>query len=170
MRRCCSRADRLEPREAGLLITPLVACITVASIVNGRIITRIPNPNLMMNLGCTDRCRLPGGGAVRPHDRQRLPAGGDAGRRFRAGAGLAQPGVRPAGRGREHLGIATALLQSLRMIGGMLGTAITGTLVSQMYGAGVQKAGGRPRRPVAQGFQRPGSAGQPTSSRCCWPS
>ncbi|MFX7764019.1 hypothetical protein ABTK05_20390, partial [Acinetobacter baumannii] len=26
------------------------------------------------------------------------------------------------------------------MIGGMLGTAITGTLVSQMYGAGVQKA------------------------------
>ncbi|WP_044530396.1 MFS transporter, partial [Herbaspirillum sp. B65] len=41
----------LSPREAGLLITPLVACITVASIVNGRLITRIPNPNLMMNLG-----------------------------------------------------------------------------------------------------------------------
>ncbi|MGL1400213.1 hypothetical protein ACSTI4_24815, partial [Vibrio parahaemolyticus] len=41
----------MSPREAGLLITPLVACITVASIVNGRIITRIPNPNLMMNLG-----------------------------------------------------------------------------------------------------------------------
>ncbi|MFP3759265.1 MFS transporter, partial [Cupriavidus sp. SIMBA_020] len=27
--------------------------------------------------------------------------------------------------GREHLGIATALLQSLRMIGGMIGTALT---------------------------------------------
>ncbi|MFP3632363.1 MFS transporter, partial [Burkholderia sp. SIMBA_045] len=30
--------------------------------------------------------------------------------------------------GREHLGIATALLQSLRMVGGMIGTALTGTL------------------------------------------
>ena len=28
--------------------------------------------------------------------------------------------------GREHLGIATALLQSLRMIGGMIGAAVTG--------------------------------------------
>jgi len=42
--------------------------------------------------------------------------------------------------GREHLGIATALLQSLRMIGGMLGTAITGTLVTQIYGNGVTRA------------------------------
>jgi len=41
---------------------------------------------------------------------------------------------------REHLGIATALLQSLRMIGGMLGTAVTGTLVTHMYSSGVEKA------------------------------
>jgi hypothetical protein len=41
---------------------------------------------------------------------------------------------------REHLGIATALLQSLRMIGGMLGTAITGTLVNRIYAGGVQSA------------------------------
>jgi hypothetical protein len=42
--------------------------------------------------------------------------------------------------GREHLGIATALLQSLRMIGGMIGTALTGTMVTQLYSSGVQKA------------------------------
>jgi hypothetical protein len=41
---------------------------------------------------------------------------------------------------REHLGISTALLQSLRMIGGMLGTAITGTLVNRLYAGGVQRA------------------------------
>ncbi len=41
--------------------------------------------------------------------------------------------------GREHLGIATALLQSLRMIGGMIGTAITGTLITHMYASGVRK-------------------------------
>ena len=35
--------------------------------------------------------------------------------------------------GREHLGIATALLQSLRMVGGMLGTAIVGTMVGHLY-------------------------------------
>jgi MFS family permease len=42
--------------------------------------------------------------------------------------------------GREHLGIATALLQSLRMIGGMIGTALTGTLVTHMYASGVRSA------------------------------
>jgi MFS family permease len=42
--------------------------------------------------------------------------------------------------GREHLGIATALLQSLRMIGGMLGTALTGTLISHLYASGVHLA------------------------------
>ncbi|KAG0194314.1 hypothetical protein DFQ28_000560 [Apophysomyces sp. BC1034] len=40
--------------------------------------------------------------------------------------------------GREHLGIATALLQSLRMIGGMIGAAVTGTLVSHLYASGVR--------------------------------
>jgi hypothetical protein len=35
--------------------------------------------------------------------------------------------------GRAHLGIATALLQSLRMIGGMIGTAVVGTMVSHSY-------------------------------------
>lgn len=132
----------LSPREAGLLITPLVACITVASIVNGRIITRIPNPNLMMNLGfalIAVSClgivlcdRATGKGFMLAV----MLAGG-------FGLGLVLPNLTVFAQqaaAREHLGIATALLQSLRMIGGMLGTAITGTLVSQMYGAGVEKA------------------------------
>jgi MFS family permease len=42
--------------------------------------------------------------------------------------------------GREHLGIATAMLQSLRMVGGMFGTALTGTLISHLYRSGVQAA------------------------------
>jgi MFS family permease len=47
--------------------------------------------------------------------------------------------------GRAHLGIATAMLQSLRMVGGMIGTAVVGTLVTHSYIGGVhdalQKAG-----------------------------
>jgi EmrB/QacA subfamily drug resistance transporter len=132
----------MAPREAGLLITPLVACITVASIVNGRIITRIPNPNMMMTLGfalVSLSCLgivLSGRGTSNGFMLATMLAGG-------FGLGLVLPNLTVFAQqaaSREHLGIATALLQSLRMIGGMLGTAITGTLVSQMYGSGVQKA------------------------------
>src|SRR5690606_26561825 len=41
----------LTPQEVGFLITPLVVSITVASIANGRIVTRIPKPNYMLYLG-----------------------------------------------------------------------------------------------------------------------
>ncbi len=42
--------------------------------------------------------------------------------------------------GRAHLGIATAMLQSLRMVGGMVGTALVGTMVTRSYTAGVERA------------------------------
>jgi len=42
--------------------------------------------------------------------------------------------------GREHLGIATALLQSMRMIGVMFGAAITGSLITRQYAHGVNVA------------------------------
>src|SRR6202000_2315570 len=38
---------------------------------------------------------------------------------------------------RDHLGAATALLQSLRIFGGMLGTAATGALLGRLYTRGV---------------------------------
>jgi hypothetical protein len=39
--------------------------------------------------------------------------------------------------GRERFGITTALMQSTRMVGGMLGTTLIGTLVTHNYAAGV---------------------------------
>jgi Tfp pilus tip-associated adhesin PilY1 len=42
--------------------------------------------------------------------------------------------------GRAHLGIATAMLQSLRMVGGMVGTALVGTMVTRSYTGGVERA------------------------------
>ena len=41
---------------------------------------------------------------------------------------------------RDHLGAATALLQSLRMFGGMLGTAMTGALLGRLYTSGVHRS------------------------------
>lgn len=132
----------MSPQQAGLLITPLVACITVASIVNGRLITRIPSPNLMLYVGfalialsCFGMVLMqrttPNGFVLTT-----MLVGG-------LGFGLVLPNLTIFAQQtaqREHLGIATALLQSLRMIGGMLGTALTGTLINRMYASGVQRA------------------------------
>jgi len=41
---------------------------------------------------------------------------------------------------RDHLGAATALLQSLRLFGGMLGTAMTGALLGRFYASGVHRS------------------------------
>jgi MFS family permease len=132
----------MSPNEAGIVITPLVVFITIGSIANGRIVSRIPNPNLMLYIGFTMLALACIGSAIStrsmPHWLMML---------FMVLAGLGLGFVLPnltvfaqQTAGREHLGIATALLQSLRMIGGMIGTAITGTLVTQMYTSGVRSA------------------------------
>ncbi|WP_454737646.1 MDR family MFS transporter [Cupriavidus necator] len=131
-----------SPKEAGLLITPLVVCITVGSIVNGRIVTRIRHPNTMLYagfgmlavacLGLTQATRgMPHGLLVAI-----MLVGG-------LGLGFIMPNLTVFAQqtaGREHLGIATAMLQSLRMVGGMVGTAIVGTLVTRSYTGGVDHA------------------------------
>ncbi|PND32855.1 MFS transporter [Achromobacter pulmonis] len=130
----------LSPQLAGLLITPMVVFITVGSIVNGRVIVRMRNPNfmlysgfLLMALSCL--------GIVTTHNytshaliaAYMMLAG--------VGMGFIMPNLTVFAQqtaGRSHLGIATALLQSLRMVGGMLGTAIVGTMVSHRYFNGVE--------------------------------
>lgn len=132
----------MTPQQAGLLITPLVACITVASIVNGRLITRIGRPTIMLyvgfalialsSLGLSLTQRTSSGGFMLAT----MLIGG-------LGFGLVLPNLTIFAQQtaqRAHLGIATALLQSLRMVGGMLGTAVTGTLIAHMYGSSMVTA------------------------------
>jgi MFS family permease len=131
----------MTPQQAGLLITPLVACITVASLANSRLVTRVPHPNLMLYIGfilmaLSSLCmalmeRTSSSGFMLTT----MLLGG-------LGFGLVLPNLTIFAQQtapRAHLGIATALLQSLRMRGGMLGTAVTGTLVNRMYSSGVQR-------------------------------
>jgi EmrB/QacA subfamily drug resistance transporter len=132
----------LSPRDAGLVVTPLVVFITIGSIVNGRVVTRVRNPNTMLYVGFT-LVALACLGTVlatrlMPHAvlMAFMMAGG-------LGLGFVLPNLTVFAQqtaGREHLGIATALLQSLRMIGGMIGTAFTGTLVTRLYEHGVRDA------------------------------
>ncbi|CAG4890949.1 Multidrug resistance protein 3 [Paraburkholderia saeva] len=132
----------LSPKEAGIVITPLVVFITIGSIANGRLVSRMRNPNLMLYAGFTLLAVACLGVVVAtrsmPHSilMTFMIIGG-------LGLGFVMPNLTIFAQqtaGREHLGIATALLQSLRMIGGMIGTALTGTLVSHMYANGVRDA------------------------------
>ncbi|WJF90682.1 MDR family MFS transporter [Paraburkholderia bonniea] len=132
----------MSPQEAGLIITPLVVFITVGSIVNGRIVSRVRNPNLMLYLGFVLVALACAGVARATHT---MPSWLLVTLMVMAGLGLGfvLPNLTIFAQqiaAREHLGIATALLQSLRMIGGMAGTALTGTLISHMYADGVRTA------------------------------
>lgn len=132
----------MSPKEAGFVITPLVVFITIGSIANGRIVSRVRNPNLMLYIGFALVALACLGMVVATRSMPQwllmsfMMVGG-------LGLGFVMPNLTIFAQqtaGREHLGIATALLQSLRMIGGMIGTALTGTLVSHMYASGVRSA------------------------------
>ncbi|RQR52575.1 MFS transporter [Burkholderia sp. Bp9126] len=132
----------MSPKEAGLVITPLVVFITIGSIMNGRVVTRIRHPNAMLHVGFVLFAITCVGVVAATHTTPRwvlmalMVAGG-------VGLGFVLPNLTVFAQqtaGREHLGIATALLQSLRMVGGMVGAALTGTLVNQMYAGGVRDA------------------------------
>nr|CCA80299.1 putative drug resistance transporter [blood disease bacterium R229] len=132
----------MSPQQAGLVITPLVVCITLGSIINGRIVTRIPRPTVMLYAGFALLALALAGMAASSRATPQMAlillmllAG--------LGLGFVLPNLTVFAQqsaGRAHLGIATALLQSLRMVGGMIGTALVGTLVSERYAAGVGDA------------------------------
>ncbi|TEA78744.1 MFS transporter [Allopusillimonas ginsengisoli] len=132
----------LSPQEVGLLITPMVVCVTVGSVVNARIIVKLSHPNHMLYAGYALLVLASIGMALMDRDTSRLLVFG-----YMVMAGLGLGFVMPnltvfaqETAGRSLLGISTAMLQSVRMIGGMLGTAIVGALVGHYYVAGVEKA------------------------------
>ncbi|KVE38713.1 MFS transporter [Burkholderia sp. TSV86] len=132
----------MSPQQAGIVITPLVVFITIGSIMNGRVVTRIRRPNAMLHAGFLLFALACAGIVASTH---RTPAwmlmawmvvGG-------VGLGFVLPNLTVFAQqaaGRAHVGIATALLQSLRMVGGMGGAALTGALVNAFYGRGVRAA------------------------------
>jgi EmrB/QacA subfamily drug resistance transporter len=132
----------MTPQQVGLLITPLVVCITLGSVTNARIIVRLSRPNHMLYAGFT-LLVLACVGIVLMQQATPKPlviiymilAG--------LGLGFVMPNLTVFAQetaGRSLLGISTAMLQSVRMIGGMLGTTIVGTLVTKYYVSGVRDA------------------------------
>jgi EmrB/QacA subfamily drug resistance transporter len=132
----------MSPHDSGMLITPLLLGTTVGSMVNNRIVTRLRRANGIMYVGfALFACAALGLVAITgtvPH-LVWMTCMGMSG----FGLGLVASNLTLFSQqivARDHLGAATALLQSLRMFGGMLGTAMTGALLGRLYASGVHRS------------------------------
>lgn len=132
----------MTPREAGLAVTPLVVFITLGSVVNGRIVMRLRRPNTMLYCGFGLIALCAGGLALTSQKTSvwtmslYMMSGG-------LGLGFVMPNLTVFAQqvaGRSVLGITTAMLQSSRLIGGMMGTALVGVLVTHFYVQGVNNS------------------------------
>ena len=132
----------MSPHDSGVLITPLLLGTTVGNIVNNRIVTRVQRANGIMYVGfalfaIASLCLVSLKGKE-PHIIW-MACMGISGMGFgMVTASLTIFSQRIAAR--HHLGAATALLQSLRIFGGMLGTVITGALLGHLYTRSVHRS------------------------------
>ncbi|MFP3569559.1 MFS transporter [Paraburkholderia sp. SIMBA_030] len=132
----------MSAHDSGMLITPLLLGTTIGSVVNNRIVTRIRRANAIMYAGfalsalaCLSVVALKGN---EPHLIW-MSCMGISG----LGLGLVATSLTICSQqivARDHLGAATALLQSLRTFGGMLGTVTTGALLGHLYTRGVHRS------------------------------
>ncbi len=123
----------LSPQQAGLLATPIAACIALGSVLNTRIVIHMKKPTRILSIGfglllfASDRS-FAFANADTPHLWIELPMAAVG-----VGLGFILNNLNVFGQeiaGRERFGITTALLQSTRMVGGMLGTSIVATVVA----------------------------------------
>ncbi|MGF6774960.1 MFS transporter [Paraburkholderia sp. GAS334] len=132
----------MSPHDSGTLITPLLLGTTVGSVLNNRIVTRVRRANALMYAGfalfaiaCLVLVALNG---TEPHIVW-MSCMGVSG----LGLGLVAANLTIFSQqivSRDHVGAATALLQSLRTFGGMLGTVMTGALLGHLYTMGVHRS------------------------------
>ncbi|WP_429314823.1 MFS transporter [Paraburkholderia sp. GAS448] len=130
----------LSPQQAGLLATPIAACIALGSVINTRIVIHMPKPTLILSIGFSLLVAASVGLALAtpatPHVYLEFAMAAVG-----IGLGFILNNLNVFGQeiaGRERFGITTALLQSTRMVGGMLGTSIVATIVNRRYLAGVE--------------------------------
>ncbi|QGZ64461.1 MFS transporter [Paraburkholderia acidisoli] len=132
----------LSPQEAGLLATPIAACIALGSLINTRIVIKLRKPTTILTVGFGLLVAASVGLAFTtlrtPHLWLELSMSAVG-----IGLGFILNNLNVFGQeiaGRERFGITTALLQSTRMVGGMLGTSVVATIVNHRYAAGVSDA------------------------------
>jgi EmrB/QacA subfamily drug resistance transporter len=122
----------LSPKEAGLLVTPILVCITVGSVVNGRLIRRVRRPErlfsqgvLLLIVGMGSLCAVTAS-TPRPLLLAVFAVVG-------LSLGFQLPNLTlqmQSAVGRSDQGAASALIQTLRTLGSMFGASLAGLMVS----------------------------------------
>lgn len=125
----------LSPNTAGLIMTPLLVLITIGSIINGRLIPRLQRPERLVAwgqglllIGCMLLLQLH---ATTPHAFA-MVAFGVCG----LALGFQLPNLTlqvQAVVERRDVGIASALIQTTRMLGSMVGTSVAGVIVNASF-------------------------------------
>ncbi|HEY7987399.1 MAG TPA: MDR family MFS transporter, partial [Methylophilaceae bacterium] len=125
----------LTPNQAGILVTPLAVFITVGSIVNGRLVTRLPSPKWILyaglacfTLSAASMTQASLGTSHKLIACEMALAG--------LGLGFILPNltlIAQVSVVRTQIGVVTAMLQSTRIVGSMIGTAVIGSIISNFY-------------------------------------
>jgi len=125
-----------SPNQAGLVMTPLLFCITLGSIANGRILPRLRRAERLLVWG---QVAMLAGCLLLMLPQAHTPPGWMMAVLALCGLslGFQLPNltlqiIEVAGR--HHIGVASALVQSTRMIGSMIGVGIAGVAVNAVYG------------------------------------
>lgn len=125
----------LSPQQAGLMATPIAMFIAIGSFINTRIVIHLRKPTLILSIGFAlllAACvALSFAAADTPTIWIEIPMAG-----IGVGLGFILNNLNIFGQeiaGRERFGITTALLQSTRMVGGMLGTSVVATIIQHHY-------------------------------------
>ena len=125
-----------SPHEAGVVMTPLLVFITIGSIVNSRLLPRLQQAQRLIawgQLGTMLTCLLLTQVDAHTSDAWLMTVFGLCG--FSLGFQLPNLSLQiMAVAGRRHMGVASALAQTTRMIGSMLGVGVASVLVNALYG------------------------------------
>ncbi len=124
-----------SPNQAGIVMTPLLVCITLGSIVNGRILPRLERAERLLvwgQLALLAGCLL----LTRIEAHTPVPAMMAVLALCGLSLGFQLPNltlqiIEVAGR--RHFGVASALVQSTRMIGSMVGVGLASIAVDGVY-------------------------------------
>lgn len=130
----------LSPKEAGVVVTPLLVCVTIGSITNGRLLPRLKKPERLVGWG---ELVLLGGYLLLVTTSAGTP------RVFLMGLlglcglslGFQLPNLTlqiQASVERRDLGISSAIIQTSRMLGSMVGASLAGMLVQLTFAREVQ--------------------------------
>ena len=124
-----------SPNQAGLIVSPLVASISLGSIVNGRLFSRVSKPQHLLTFGI---CVFSSGclAVLWVHGGVNAVAFAAAFMLAGLGLGFQLPNLTiqiQAAVSMPDVGIASALIQTLRMLGSLVGAALSGVVVERLY-------------------------------------